>query len=524
VSHEAPRPRAWVVALTTAGFGVAVFWVIGARGFNWPHNEDFILAEWYRHLVLEHDWSLSQLLATHNLNHPLAFQAAVSTLLFMATGIDFIALIKTTAAMLLLTGAALSLDIGRGLSRPAARAAIVVGVPLLMFHPVQTNHLLWAFEFGWFFITCSMVWNALLIERCGVIGTAIAFLTSVLAAFSSGHGFVLWLTGAAHLALKQTGHARAAVAMFLGAFVLNVAVLSRLAAEPSADIRLSAADAPGFMLYTIQLFGMPFSVRSHRWLLCLGISTIVLAAALVARSWRSGLRHEPTRIGLVLILGSVVEVVAFAIGRYKYGLAWVLSQMHAGPLLVPLLLGMLILAMDTGESTPGRTPLWSATSMLVPVFLVASVISSIPYGLQRAAESQTRAALAMHVSCGDSEQKYLLERLNIGAGFYDMIRGDLPLIRHLCGQAEPERVRRLEELPDDYASMIRKDASFEAPLRDLWQVYLAHFDLQRAFPPDKSTTPARLLEFARYDATSGSLYDPDKLLAHRQFFESYSGN
>jgi hypothetical protein len=186
--------------------------------------------------------------------------------------------------------------------------------------------------------------------------------------------------------------------------------------------------ASGYMSkYFTDLYGSLFGTRDTLLHLPLGLTLLGMPAAcgLVPVRYSLG-RIE--RTGLMLALASFTFVAAFSLGRFKYGVPRVLDRFHAAPLLMPFGLGLALLSLCTFDMTTGSR----AIAVFPCIFLLASTITSAPYALQLARESQVNRTLVMRPSCPPGTDERLLTTVNATQANVNLLRQKLPTLDHFA--------------------------------------------------------------------------------------------
>jgi hypothetical protein len=273
------------------------------------------------------------------------------------------------------------------------------------------------------------------------------------------------------------------------------------------------------LVYVVSLIGGTFGIRDPQLIFLLGTILLLFVFIYGLLLWHRPMLSAADRIGSVLIFASLLMTLAFAFGRHQFGLPWVLAAFHAAPLLVPLLVGLTILALATLDGLPEyKCLLWVAP--LPAVFIFVSFVSALGYATERGEQSRTQRALAMHFSCHSGTSDYVRSELNsLPGNNLELLDRIFPLVRHLCGQNLPERARILVTFPQPFNALIVANPTYEKPLHDLWEVYITHFDLVRAFRIADPTGARGLLTWARNNARTGSLYESQMLKQHEPFFK-----
>jgi len=385
-----------------------------------------------------------------------------------------------------------------------------VTIPALAFQPTQINHLLWPFELGWFMITFLLIMNICLLEWLRAHGLLLVALSCLVATFCSAHGVFLWLVAAAHcLLLRDIGRRFVWAAFLVAAFIVAVALVS-----DARDASVAWLQAGEISKYFIGLYGSLFGTRDMPLLLALGVTLLGMLAACGLALVRYPLGRIE-RTGLILVLGSLMFVAAFSLGRFKYGLPWVLDRFHAAPLLMPFGLGLALLSLRIFD-----IPAFSKAIAIFPcLFLLASTVTSAPYALQRARESLVSRALAMRLSYMPGIDESMVIAANSLQGNVNTIRRNLPTLQPLCAAAVPKEVDALLKFPQAFADMIVANPEATKPLHALWDAYITHNDLMRAFPIADPQSPLRLLAWAHGNARSGSNYGNGLFREYESFFK-----
>jgi len=501
----------------------AVLLAIGKYSFNWPIFEDFIIFDVYNKYVVTHDIDTYGLLfSTFNVVHPIGFQSLVTSLMVSAFGPNAIAMVYFIAVLNGLCALFLYLAIRCEKSR-GINLLFFPLIILLLFHPTQTNHLLWPFELGWFLITAFAFANIYCIERFGARALPLIVLTASCASLCSAHGIFLWLGAAFQFFLKaKKPQAYIAPALLLIAFFISVWLLKKHMS--SAEGGFSLHELPQLFIYTTHLYGSIFGIRDPQLLLPAGLCLEALAAIQIGLMlFRRGPLSALERTSLTLFFTSFLMLAAFGIGRMQNGLPWVLDKFHAAPLIVPTLVA---LAVAAGARLEGKGLLvWGRRGLaaVTVVFLGASIVSSLPFMTTMGSEARLHRGLAKHITCSHEASPYLLELINGGPGYLDLIKRDMPLLEPLCAQAVPQDIADAAAFPAAFSEIISRNPAAEEPLKTLWEVYLSHFDLRRAFGAVPAQTPSLLLDFARQDARTGSRYESVALKRHQDYFLTEKG-
>ncbi|MBS0640626.1 MAG: hypothetical protein JSS43_12180 [Proteobacteria bacterium] len=497
-----------ILASVTAG-AVAAFYY--AHFFNWPLAEEYIYISWYRIIFHEHG-DLAQFLLAYQGPHPMVVVGGVAVGLLWLFGPGITVL--TIANYLLMLAAALLLAwrVSRDLHTAALRATIWPLMVILCFHAIQTDSLLKPADLGWLIVSFLLVVNAVAMER---FNTPLAAAPgAVIGAFCFAQGSLLSLIAAMHSllmpgALKARTAGAAGFATMFAATALFV-IRKQFGPSDSMDaVDLRAGIVP-LLVYGVDLLGSLFGTRSPALLLVLGCGLLLTAAILTLRLPRTMLPSD--RIALCLMGYALLAVGMFAAGRYRFGLPWALARFHAAAFVAPFATGLAILAvreMDRRERIG-----WGALALVL-----ASVISALPYGFQRAGESKQQREAAMTLSCQGHLPPVMVRSLN-GVPLEDPeVEDDLPDLRSLCGQPISNRTKAMLPVPTAFATRIAADASAQAPLETLWLTYLHRFDLQQAMPFERPDTPQRLLDWAREEARAGGTFHLS-LKAHQAYLRA----
>jgi len=490
---------------------VAAAFAFGLRyQFNWGMNDDFAFVDWYRDFLVNHKMSLWTLLSIRDGPHPIGSEALLSVGIFALTGFSFTVLVIANFSLVALGSLLVAVNCAGEWKTKSAYILSFVAIPALAFQPTQTNHLLWPFELGWFMITFLLMMNICLLEWLRAHGLLLVALSCLVATFCSAHGVFLWLLAAAHcLLLRDIGRRFVWAAFLVAAFLIAVVLVSN-----ANDASVKWLQAVDISKYFIDLYGSLFGIRDMPLLLALGVTLLGMLAACGLALVRYPLGRIE-RTGLILVLGSLMFVAAFSLGRFKYGLPWVLDRFHAAPLLMPFGLGLALLSLRIFD-----IPAFSKAIAIFPcLFLLASTITSAPYALQRARESLVSRAVAMHLSCTPGTDETILIAANSLQGNVDLMRRSLPTLQPLCAAAMPKQVDALLEFPQTFADMIVANAEAVQPLHALWDAYITHDDLMRAFPIADPHSALRLLAWAHDNARSGSKYGNGLLRKYESFFK-----
>lgn len=488
---------------------VAVFY--HAHSFNWPLAEDYIYLTFYHFIVGEHG-ELSQILLLHQGPHPMAVEIGLGIALMRIFGVGVVSL-KITNYLLMLTAALLlALRVSRDLKTVLLRIAVWPLMVILFFHPIQTDSLQKPADMGWLLVSFLLVADAVAIEYFKT--PAAALPGAIIGTLCFAQGNLLSLVAALHSLLlpgpwkKRVGWAVALVVMFAAVGVFSMRI--RFGHSDAMDVVNVSAGVVPLARYFVELLGSLFGSRSPLVLIVLGLALIAIAVAFISARFKATLAAD--RIAFCMIAYGLLATVMFTAGRFHFGLPWVLSAFHASALIVPFAVGIAILAMRLADS--GNRGGW-----VVLAFMMTSVVTALPYGLQRARESNEQREVAMTLSCHGGLSEDMFRAVNGVPPDDPEAQDDLPELRHLCDQKISEATAHMMQLPQSFQTIIAKDETARAPLEILWRLYLFHFDLQEAMPFGQQDASIRLLNWARANALSGANYDP-MLDAYRPYFRS----
>jgi hypothetical protein len=485
---------------------------------DWPDNDDFGTVKWYQQVLVSHESNAVDVVKAHEEIHPIGAQLAITLVLFYSFGVHFIIAIWFNAIIILVSATLLVACLSGLYHDSIVKLLLPLSVLALSFHPVQTTHLIWAFEMGWFIINSALFCNALLLEKWGFKATPFVLAFLLLGSFASAHACILWVGAALHVGIIRDFRHKyvCLISSFIG-FCLNIAgVIYSSQAKPEAVNHVNYMD---MFYYFVSLLGSMFSTRSENALFILGLIVLSCILFQVLQYAVKRSRSELERIALVFTVASMGFLAVFAAGRYQYGLSWALDDFHMGPLLVPLLLGVTLAAFRSYDRADSSFVV-KALSAGVAVFILASVPFSLPYMLERGGSMAARAALAMHVACNPGYSRYIIENANIAPGYYDLIEDQLTYIQHLCRSDAPKVTLLLQGLRARYLHEAASRPQVQDALTALWEVYATHDDLQNAYPPNSSDSPDALVAWARDDALEGSVYEPERLSQYSAIFQS----
>ena len=487
-----------------------------AYAVDWPHVDDFNSILWYDDVVNHSKLSLGYLLRITTLSHPLASQGLITIAVFLLGGVHIKNVILLNALMIAATSAILSAVLLRHLGRSVGVMLGCIALLLVFFHPLQMNHMLWAFELGWFLINLLLVSNAALIESKVKLRLFLVFLLCVVGTFCSAHGAILWLAAALQLALRSIKDTRWWILAFTAGFMANAAYVWTLA--PQDVVPLRANELIGYMRYFAQLIGVLFCQHDHSAVLYNGVCLLALAAVLMARSF-AGRKGSPVcRITFVLIASSLIFVALFERGRYQWGIDWPLGEFHMASLVIPLYAGVFVGSLQWLVLHRDSAP-WRRALISIPcVYLLAGTLSSIHYGREFARESQVRGEIARHYACDPTASDYVIFQRNLGIQYKKGYLRARPLLSHLCAIPDSRRTRATLTYPAYFIRLADEQPEMADALHALWQVYVAHYSLPFSYPPTDVNRGEDLVRFAVDNARAGSTTAPEMLKSYEGVF------
>jgi hypothetical protein len=495
-------PRRVATARFIPGFAIftvvlaSAFWFALIYQFNWGFADDFTFSVFHRWFVLGNDMDLRTLLLTRSTVHPWGAAMLFAMGILAVTGVSFTALVKTSFA-LLATAALLTTvtAVGEWRSKSACLLSFVA-IPILTFHPIQTNELLWPIELAWFMITFLLILNVCMLEWAKAWAMPGVVVASLIATFCAAHGVFLWLVAAAHcLLLRDLRNRWIWAALLALAFVASIVLVS-----DKSEAAVGAGKAIGAVGYLLQVYGSLFGTRDPRWLWPLGTCLLGTFGACLLFLMRQPLGRVE-RMGAIVALASLMFAAAFLLARGS--LAWALTWFHIAPMLAPFGVGLALLSLRAFDRTSRAKPI----AILPCLLVLGSAASSLPYAFQRAEESMVSRALAMRLSCTEGTPEDLLIMANFLPMNPTLMRQSLPLLKPLCQASVPPKVAALLRFPQLFADMVAANPAADQALHDLWNVYITHGDLMQAFPIEDPDSPSRLLVWARGNAHTGSAYE-----------------
>lgn len=496
------------------------WFAIDAAFFDWPVADDYLFLEWRRQFFEGDERDFAGILRAHNGPHPMAVVVLVSGALFKMFNLHFTVIVF--ANFVLIAGMSLLVfDAARTSMRHAGTIAwLLVMCFLVAFHPTQTNHILWPFEISWYLIFFVVAYNVWLVERVGLRAIPWMILAALIASFSSAHGIWAWIAVGCHILLRLDWTVLRRYTGFLLCligFLVTLYVVLLIVEPDVGERRLNPSSLMGYPFYLLSLIGGMFGIRDHRVTAVLGGATVLAVLWCAFQSLRHrGAFLPANRVGLVLMLNSALMLATFSFGRYHFGLDWAFASFHAAPLIMPMLLGICVFSIGMSDVSQG-TRRQRAVPVLLIGFVLAGFVSSLGYAVQKGRDVLLQRALAMQFNCSTDSSPYLRAAIS-GLATDDMLVRNQGYLRHLCTDQLPRSARKLLTYPPLFSAMAQDDPAAAAPLRKLWEVYLTHFDLMRAFDLSDSSSAKALLLWARQDAKTGSRYAPGHLGEYAAYF------
>lgn len=495
--------------------------LVNQYSIDWPHVDDFNMVLWYHRYFESKVWAFQDLLTVKNNQHWQGAQAVMATYLLHWFGVHFVFFQYLNVVTIGLTAIIFFVTISNDFANNSSRFFLIFLITLLLLSPNQTDHIFWSYEIGWFIVNLLLVCNIYFIEKLGFRSLPIVVVASVAGFFMSAQGAFIWVAASVQFLLFPMKPWQKMIAIFitfLGFIASDLFVLSVHSEGPMFRIDQTF----GFVLYLIQLLGSGFGARDTAACTVFGILTIAITVAVTFASLRGAKPFRiTTRAALALITASGGSLVAFAFGRFSYGLQWALQIFHAAPLVVIWYVGASVLCLDLiNLSSAQRVHRVIAARWAVGYFAL-SVLVSLPFGIERTRDIGIGRALAMNKTCDPNSPNYLVIGLNeLPPWWTNLLEECMPTFEHLCSSSLSSTVERLTVMPPYFGDIAARDPSKREALQDLWNVYTMNLDLLHTFPPDQLTTPRRLLVFARDNAATGGTYADDILGKHRATFVS----
>ncbi len=485
---------------------------------NWLYIDDLNTLTWFRDID---DGSLgfAGVLGLWNNEHPIGTQVALLWLLRAIAGLDFKVVVDMSLVLVALTAcmaARCASDSRRSLGMALA---IDVACFAMAFHPTQMEHLLWAFEIGWFLVNTVVLANLLLGERFGHRSVWLSALLCAVASLASAQGAFTWFAAALHQALLPSGRrTRAAAALLLSAG--GILALARIGMRPhlsDGPPTSRGLDPIGGLVYALQVLGGLSGSHDHAVLLAMG-GTLVMLTGVLLWTRRATAERGRLRASLILIFFSALCVAAFAEGRRYLGIDWAVASFHAAPFLVPFALGLIVLIAT--PRPPGRGARFDVAAGITVTFLAVGVVSGATYGVTRARLWAMDRGYARWATC-HTDLPLVVQARGSGVAF-DLagFEADLPLIRQMCAGPTGFLETQFRRRPAQFDAWSEGHPEIDRALEILWQDYATDLMLQLAIKPWDADLPARLVGFAKRNADKGSELDPVRLAPYADIYRS----
>ncbi len=476
---------------------------------NWLYIDDLNTLTWFR-AIDDGSIGLAGVLGLWNNEHPIGAQVALLWALRAIAGVDLKLAVDGSFVLVALTACMAACSASEARQPLGTVLAIDVACFVVAFHPSQMEHLLWAFEIGWFLINAVLLANVLLAERFGVRSVWLSALLCAVASLASAQGAFTWLAAALHQAIRPGDRRRrAAAALLLAAG--GALALARIEARPHLSQTApapKALDPIGGLAYALRILGGLSGSHDHALLLAMGLALVVLTGGLL---WtrRSTAETGGLRVSCVLILFSALCVAGFTEGRRYLGIDWAIASFHAAPLLVPYALGLILLL-----STPrpqGRASRFDVAAGGTAILLALGVMNATPYGATRARLWAMDRGYARWATC-HTDLPLVVKARGSGVAF-DLpgFEAALPLIREMCAGPTGPLETRLRQRPAAFDVWSDGRPEIDRALEVLWQDYATDLMLQLAVKPWDGDLPVRLAEFAKRNADKGSELDAARL-------------
>jgi len=529
---SAPASRSGTTTKVMTVFLVALYLLfvvafINRYSVNWPIGSDnYLLIDFYDQIRNSHTFTLYDFFQLRIGSQPDGMNAVLAAAVFSVAGINYLIFIWMNVLLPLSGAIWTAATVIRYFHKPLSKALVWLALPAAVTHPFQAEHLFVAASIGWMLTSAIVFLNVNIIERTGRLAIPLLFLTLFAANFSSAQGSFLWLTAAAHLLMKNGKKSLIWSSLFV---IIALANFVWLAILRSSDGNISAALAAQSgksllstlfesAIYFVQISGAAFSLRDPVILFWIGAATLFVAAGTLAVVFaRRRVLTQAERIGFILIITSLAFLAMFTAGRMPLGLPWALWEMHMSPLLVPMLAGVVLIAVQVYD----RQTRWSVVIVaIVPVlYLFGSILISLPEAANRAETGKLVRLLARHSVCVGSS-RYLIENTNLDSGSFDHVMAYAKQIPHLCEGGETLETKRFVEMPSLFNQRISTNPEDADALHDLWEVYQTHWDLIRAQPLTSPESPLNLVRWARYNALANTPAASEKLKKYQDYFQA----
>ena len=476
-------------------------------GADWIYGDDLLTVGWIAR-IRAGTLDGQDLLALWDNQHPVGAQTALTWLLFRVVGIHFKAVVYLSFALILATAA-----FAWRLARPAAAspgvdAVLCLSMTLLALHPNQMEHLLWAFELGWFMVNGCVVANVWLVERSRGRALVPVAALCLVATFSSAQGAFAWLVAAFHILLLGNGRRRwAASAVFAACGLVAIVRIAARSAAIGQDQPSTFEALAGLPVFALQILGSELGTRNHAGLLVAGVALLGLVAALGLRLGRQDGDPERLRCAAVLVTFSALCVMSFARGRSAFGLDWALGSFHAAPLLVPFGFGAVLLLADAARAVRHGDRLAAIVATPLAALLVAGWLLSSPYGLKRARLWRMDRGYAAWAACGGEVPFETARKAAGGEPYGDALATGLQSLSPMCATGLNAFAPTLTTEPALFRDLAASHPEWREALSVVWQDYATEILLQLAFDPERPDAPARLIALAKAEAARGAPFD-----------------
>lgn len=495
---------------------ILLLW-IARFGPSWPYRDSFAYLYLLDRFSSDRP-SIGWFVTMHNNEHFVAFQYSVALFSLWISGLRIKLLIFENAALLLAAGGMLLIALRHTVTarNSPLLLSLVVTVPLLNLS--QAGYLMWEFQIFWYLDIALFAGSILLFERYRLKGYPAVFLLCVLATGAEATGALLWVSSAIHLIMigreksKAGGSAKgelyaASLQLLIFAWISWILVhRTDSAVAPVVNHDSFFIAAQHHAGYFLKVFGGGFGLHDELLSLYLGFASIAIGFFFMVSVLKNGWAAIETRVAIILTTLPILWVTAFAIGREKYGAAWALSDFHASPMIVPFFIGIGIFSVVwLGGST---APLRRLTGFCFLLFSFVPVVSAFPFGYAHSRDVHFSTSLAAAATCSGNASWYVTINLN-GLPTQDALFaiGEPYLVKMCRVQPDLSEWTALLPLPAAFAKFSPVDERDRYALRFLWDVYLTHADLQRAFRPNDPDVVRKLMDFAYFNAMSGGSYD-----------------
>ena len=496
-------------------------WVIH-YGPTWLSRDSFGYL-YYLNMAESGDLSFTKMLLARNNEHLVAFQYAFALASLKVFSMHFRALIFESVVFLVLTGVLVFATLRH--SRVANRFAILlpfaIAIPLL--NTSQASYLLWEFQTWLYYDFAFLAANILLIEKYRFRAYPAVLLMCILASGSEAQGSFLWLAAGAHLfwvsIFDRKAGARIAGTLILAAHLVIFLGLAWLLMHgeyvSGAANSLVHQAAPGrisaHVVYFVSIMGGGFGIRSATAALIFGAVSMLLWCVFTAIGLRQKFDAVELRVAFLLTGLPLLWTLAFAVAREPLGLSWAFSEFHASPMLIPFFMGLALYALYVAASYRSTVTRWLC--YLCVAFAILPTFTGIPVAHERSVQMKVASMLAAAVECNPTHESFYL-RVHLEG--LEGVPQAYSLVDHFRTQmcaAQPDTSTwvPLVTPPAQFAELMKGDAHTKAAISTLWDVYLSHDDLRRAFKRSDPDLASQLLTYAARDAKSGSPYEPSVL-------------